>query len=287
MSPRKRTGAETEAEATADATTTADAAPAQEGEARGAPAREKAPTRGASRRPARGRAATAAESAPARREPAKRERPRRAAAAPTDGAPATAAPAPTDGARPSGYVRPTYHGLRARYHDEIASALQREFSYANPMQIPRLDKVVVNIGLGEAIQNAKALDAAVGDLATITGQKAIITRAKRSIAQFRLRTGMPIGAKVTLRGQRMYDFLERTFNLALPRIRDFRGIATRSFDGRGNFSLGLREQLVFPEVDYDKIDRLRGLEISIITTARTDEEGRRLLELLGMPFQAA
>jgi large subunit ribosomal protein L5 len=182
---------------------------------------------------------------------------------------------------------PSSSGLRQRYLDEAAPALQREFGYANPMEIPRLEKVVVNIGLGEAIQNAKALDAAVGDLAQITGQKPIVTRAKRSIAQFRLRTGMPIGAKVTLRGQRMYDFLERTLRLALPRIRDFRGIATRSFDGRGNFSLGLREQLVYPEIDYDKIDRLRGLEISIVTTARTDEEGRKLLELLGMPFQAS
>ena len=148
------------------------------------------------------------------------------------------------------------------------------------------EKVIVNIGLGEAIQNAKAVDAAVGDLAIITGQRPIVTRAKRSIAQFRLRAGMPIGAKVTLRGQRMYDFLERTLNLALPRIRDFRGIPTRSFDGRGNFSLGLREQLVYPEIDYDKIDRLRGFEVSIVTTARTDEEGRKLLQLLGMPFQA-
>jgi large subunit ribosomal protein L5 len=196
---------------------------------------------------------------------------------------AAAEPKPTNG----GFRKPTYAGLRQRYHDEIVPALQREFSYANPMQIPRLDKVVVNIGLGEAIANAKALDAAVGDLATITGQKPIVTRAKRSIAQFRLRTGMPIGAKVTLRGQRMYDFLERTLALALPRIRDFRGIPTRSFDGRGNFSLGLREQLVYPEIDYDKIDRLRGLEISIVTTAKTDEEGRKLLELLGMPFQRA
>jgi large subunit ribosomal protein L5 len=186
-----------------------------------------------------------------------------------------------------GYAPPGYAGLRQRYRDEAAPALRREFGYANPMQIPRLEKVVVNIGLGEAIQNAKALDAAVGDLAQITGQKPIVTRAKRSIAQFRLRTGMPIGAKVTLRGQRMYDFLERTLRLALPRIRDFRGIATRSFDGRGNFSLGLREQLVYPEIDYDKIDRLRGLEISIVTTAKTDEEGRKLLELLGMPFQAS
>ncbi len=184
------------------------------------------------------------------------------------------------------YRKPVYAGLRQRYHDEIVPAMQREFTYANPMQIPRVDKIVVNIGLGEAIANAKALDAAVGDLVTITGQKPIVTRAKRSIAQFRLRTGMPIGAKVTLRGQRMYDFLERTMSLALPRIRDFRGIPTRSFDGRGNFSLGLREQLVYPEIDYDKIDRLRGLEISIVTTARTDEEGRKLLELLGMPFQA-
>jgi large subunit ribosomal protein L5 len=184
------------------------------------------------------------------------------------------------------FTKPSYHGLRQRYHDEIVPAMKREFEYANSMQIPRVEKVVVNIGLGEAIANAKALDAAVGDLTTITGQKPIVTRAKRSIAQFRLRTGMPIGAKVTLRGQRMYDFLERTMALALPRIRDFRGIPTRSFDGRGNFSLGLREQLVYPEIDYDKIDRLRGLEISIVTTAKTDEEGRKLLELLGMPFQS-
>jgi len=194
----------------------------------------------------------------------------------------TGAKAPANGA----FRKPEYAGLRQRYHDEIAPAMQREFSYANPMQIPHVEKIVVNIGLGEAIANAKALDAAVGDLTTITGQKPIVTRAKRSIAQFRLRTGMPIGAKVTLRGQRMYDFLERTMSLALPRIRDFRGIPTRSFDGRGNFSLGLREQLVYPEIDYDKIDRLRGLEISIVTTAKTDEEGRKLLELLGMPFQA-
>jgi large subunit ribosomal protein L5 len=181
----------------------------------------------------------------------------------------------------------TAEGLLRRYREEVVPALQREFDYQNPMQIPHVEKVVVNIGLGEAIQNAKALDAAVGDLERITGQKPIVTRAKRSIAQFRLRTGMPIGAKVTLRGQRMYDFLERTFSLALPRIRDFRGIPTRSFDGRGNFSLGLREQLVYPEIDYDKIDRLRGLEISIVTTARTDEEGRKLLELMGMPVQAS
>jgi large subunit ribosomal protein L5 len=204
----------------------------------------------------------------------------------SNGADAGAATATAERPANGGFRKPEYAGLRQRYHDEIVPAMQREFSYANPMQIPRVEKIVVNIGLGEAIANAKALDAAVGDLTTITGQKPIVTRAKRSIAQFRLRTGMPIGAKVTLRGQRMYDFLERTMSLALPRIRDFRGIPTRSFDGRGNFSLGLREQLVYPEIDYDKIDRLRGLEISIVTTAKTDEEGRKLLELLGMPFQA-
>jgi large subunit ribosomal protein L5 len=176
--------------------------------------------------------------------------------------------------------------LRQRYHDEIAPALQKEFAYANPMQVPRLRKIVLNVGLGEALTNAKALDAAVGDVAAITGQKPIVTRAKRSIAQFRLRTNNPIGVKVTLRGERMWDFLERLTTLALPRIRDFRGVPGRSFDGRGNFSLGLREQLAFPEIDYDKVDRLRGLEISIVTTARTDEESKKLLELLGMPFAA-
>ena len=174
--------------------------------------------------------------------------------------------------------------LHRRYREEVASALIKEFGYTNPMQVPRLEKIVVNIGLGEALQNAKALDAAVGDLTQITGQKPIVTRARRSIAQFRLRTGNAIGAKVTLRGERMWDFLQRLTNLALPRLRDFRGVPSRSFDGRGNYSLGLREQLAFPEIDYDKIDRLRGLEVSIVTTARTDEESKRLLELLGMPF---
>ncbi|HUR16388.1 MAG TPA: 50S ribosomal protein L5 [Candidatus Limnocylindrales bacterium] len=174
--------------------------------------------------------------------------------------------------------------MRGRYHSDVVPALQKEFGYANPMQVPRLSKIVVNIGLGEALSNAKALDAAVGDLASITGQKPIVTRARRSIAQFRLRTGNPIGAKVTLRGQQMWDFLERLTRLALPRIRDFRGVPTKSFDGRGNYSLGLREQLAFPEIDYDKIDRLRGLEVSIVTTAKTDEESKRLLQLLGMPF---
>jgi large subunit ribosomal protein L5 len=236
------------------------------------------------KKPTRSRAARAPKAA------TKSERTRSQESKPAAKASASAAQpeaGPKAKAASRGFRKPEYHGLRQRYHDEVVPSLRREFSYANPMQVPRLEKVVVNIGLGEAIQNAKALDAAVGDLATITGQKPIVTRAKRSIAQFKLRTGMPIGAKVTLRGQRMYDFLERTMNLALPRIRDFRGIPTRSFDGRGNFSLGLREQLVYPEIDYDKIDRLRGLEVSIVTTARTDEEGRMLLQLLGMPFQAS
>ena len=174
--------------------------------------------------------------------------------------------------------------LKGRYHEEVAPALVKQFGYTNPMQVPRLHKIVVNIGLGEALTNAKAIDAATGDLSTITGQKPIVTRAKRSIAQFRLRTGNPVGLKVTLRGERMWDFFERITVLALPRIRDFRGIPSKSFDGRGNYSLGLREQLAFPEIDYDKVDRLRGLEISIVTTAKTDEESKRLLELLGMPF---
>ena len=174
--------------------------------------------------------------------------------------------------------------LHERYRTEAVPALQKQFGYDNPMQVPRVDKIVVNIGLGEALQNAKAVDAAVGDIGLITGQKPIVTRAKRSIAQFRVRTGNPIGVKVTLRGERMWDFLERLTRIALPRIRDFRGVPGRSFDGRGNYSLGMREQLAFPEIDYDKVDRLRGLEISIVTTAKTDEESKRLLELLGMPF---
>ncbi len=174
--------------------------------------------------------------------------------------------------------------LRQRYHDEVVPALSREFAYRNRMKVPRLSKIVLNIGLGEALQNAKALDAAVADVATISGQRPVITRAKRSIAQFRLRAHNPIGVKVTLRGERMWDFLERLTTIVLPRIRDFRGVPVRSFDGRGNYSLGLREQLAFPEIDYDKVDRLRGLEISLVTTAVNDEEAKRLLELLGMPF---
>ncbi len=174
--------------------------------------------------------------------------------------------------------------LHERYRAEVVPALRKQFEYDNPMEVPRLSKIVVNVGLGEALQNAKAIDAAVGDITMITGQKPIVTRARRSISQFRLRTGNPIGIKVTLRGERMWDFLERLTALALPRIRDFRGVPAKSFDGRGNYSVGLREQLAFPEIDYDKVDRLRGLEVSIVTTAKTDEESKRLLELLGMPF---
>jgi large subunit ribosomal protein L5 len=174
--------------------------------------------------------------------------------------------------------------LQERYRTEVVPALQKQFEYSNVMQVPRLEKIVVNIGLGEALQNAKAVDAAVGDISAITGQKPIVTRAKKSIAQFRLRAGNTVGVKVTLRGERMWDFLERLSTVSLPRIRDFRGIPGKSFDGRGNYSLGMREQLAFPEIEYDKVDRLRGLEISIVTTAKTDEESKRLLELLGMPF---
>ena len=174
--------------------------------------------------------------------------------------------------------------LKQRYREEIVPALMREFGYRNVMQVPRLKKVVVNIGMGEATQNAKALDAASEHLATITGQKPVITRAKRSIANFKIRQGNPIGLTVTVRGDRMWEFLDRMVNAALPRIRDFRGVSLKAFDGRGNFSLGIREQLIFPEIEYDKVDRVRGLQVNIITSAHNDEEGKRLLELLGMPF---
>ncbi|MPZ15091.1 MAG: 50S ribosomal protein L5 [Chloroflexi bacterium] len=177
--------------------------------------------------------------------------------------------------------------LRERYVKDVAPVLVREFGYQNTMEVPRFHKIVLNIGLGEAIRDAKALDNAVRDLTTITGQHPIVTRAKKSIAGFRLRAGMPIGASVTLRGERMYEFLDRLLSLALPRVRDFRGLSDRAFDGRGNYTIGLREQLVFPEIDYDKIDRVRGLEVTIITSARTDQEARRLLELMGAPFQRA
>ena len=175
--------------------------------------------------------------------------------------------------------------LKDMYRQQVVPALQKELGVDNVMQVPRLEKIVVNVGVGEALQNAKALDATVQDVMIITGQKPIITRARRSIASFKLREGNPIGVKVTLRGDRMWDFLDRLVSIALPRQRDFRGISPDAFDGRGNYSLGLREQLAFPEIDYDKIDRIRGLEIQIVTTARTDEEGYLLLRHLGMPFR--
>lgn len=177
--------------------------------------------------------------------------------------------------------------LRELYREEVVPKLVNDFGYRNVHEVPRLEKIVLNIGLGEAISNARALDAATNDLALITGQKPVVTRAKKSIAQFRLRAGMPIGVMVTLRGDRMYEFLDRLIGAALPRIRDFRGLSPRSFDGRGNYSLGIREQLTFPEIEYDRIDKVRGLEVSIVTTAKTDEEGRQMLKALGMPFQEA
>lgn len=174
--------------------------------------------------------------------------------------------------------------LKERYREEVLPALMKEFGYDNVMRAPRPQKMTVNIGLGEAVSEAKALDSASGDVAVITGQKPVITRAKRSIANFKLREGMPIGVMTTVRGDRMWEFLDRLLNAALPRIRDFQGVSPNSFDGRGNFSLGIREQLIFPEIDYDKVERIRGLQVTIATTATTDEEGKRLLELLGMPF---
>jgi len=174
--------------------------------------------------------------------------------------------------------------LKERYREEIIPSLMKLCGYKNIMQVPRLDKVVLNIGLGEATQNAKALEAAEGDLVAISGQHPVTTRAKKSIASFRLRSGMPIGLKVTLRGKRMYDFFDKLVNAVLPRMREFRGVSRNSFDGWGNYTLGLKEQTIFPEIEYDKIDKARGLEVSIITTAKTDEEGRHLLELSGMPF---
>jgi len=174
--------------------------------------------------------------------------------------------------------------LKERYREEVVPALIKEFGYQNVMQAPRLEKVVLNVGLGEAIQNPKALDSAADDVAAISGQKPVITRAKKSIAAFKVRKGMSIGLTVTVRGDRMYELFDRMVNAALPRIRDFQGVSPYSFDGRGNYSLGIKEQLIFPEVDYDKIDRIRGFQVTVVTTARSDEEGKRLLELLGMPF---
>ena len=174
--------------------------------------------------------------------------------------------------------------LKVLYNEEVAPALFKKFEYKSTMQVPRIEKVVVNVGCGEARDNAKVLEAVVNDLTTITGQKAIITKAKKSVANFKVREGMPVGAKVTLRGDKMWEFLDRLFNVALPRVRDFHGINPNSFDGRGNYALGVKEQLIFPEIEYDKIDKIRGMDIVICTTAQTDEEAKALLELVGAPF---
>jgi large subunit ribosomal protein L5 len=179
---------------------------------------------------------------------------------------------------------PEMPNLKAKYREEVAPALMQKFNYKSPMQIPRIDKVVVNVGCGEARDNAKVMEAVVRDLGVITGQKAIVTKAKKSVANFKVREGMSIGAKVTLRQDRMWEFLDRLFNVALPRVRDFRGINPNSFDGRGNYALGVKEQLIFPEIEYDKIDKIRGMDIVICTTAHSDEEARELLTLIGAPF---
>ncbi|HWQ43715.1 MAG TPA: 50S ribosomal protein L5 [Desulfosporosinus sp.] len=175
--------------------------------------------------------------------------------------------------------------LKDRYLNEIAPALQQKFAYTNVMQIPKVDKIVINMGVGEAVQNSKAIDSALGDLMKISGQRPVVTKAKKSIAAFKLREGMPIGCKVTLRGQRMYEFMDRLLNVALPRVRDFRGVSSKAFDGRGNYTLGIKEQLIFPEMEYDKIDKLRGMDVVFVTTAKTDEEARELLRGFGMPYR--
>ncbi len=176
--------------------------------------------------------------------------------------------------------------LKDKYTNEVAKAMMQKFGYDNVMEIPKVEKVVLNMGVGEAVSNPKILDAAVNDMTQIAGQRPIITRAKKSIAAFKIRQGMPIGTKVTLRGERMYQFLDKLMNVALPRVRDFRGVSPKAFDGRGNYTLGVREQLIFPEIDYDKIDKIRGMDIIIVTTAKSDEEARELLKLMGMPFSA-
>ena len=176
--------------------------------------------------------------------------------------------------------------LHEQYSNQIKDAMMKKFEYSNIMQVPKLEKIVINMGVGEAKENAKLLDAAISDMEAITGQKAVTTKAKNSVANFKIREGMPIGCKVTLRGEKMYEFADRLINLALPRVRDFRGVSPTAFDGRGNYALGLKEQLIFPEIDYDKIDKVRGMDIIIVTTAKTDEEARELLRILGMPFSA-
>lgn len=177
--------------------------------------------------------------------------------------------------------------LKERYLNDVVPSLKKEFGYTNVMAIPKVEKVVVNMGLGEATQNVKLIDTGADEVGRVTGQRAVTTRAKKSIAAFKVRKGMPVGAMVTLRGDRMYEFLDRLMNIALPRVRDFKGVSTRGFDGRGNYTLGLRDQLLFPEIDYMKVDKARGMNVSVVTTARTDEEARRLLQLLGMPFRTA
>ena len=174
--------------------------------------------------------------------------------------------------------------LKEQYQSEIVEALKKKFEYKNIMEVPKLDKIVINMGVGEAKENAKVLDSAVKDLETITGQKVVLTRAKNSVANFKIREGMPIGCKTTLRGEKMYDFMDRLVNLALPRVRDFRGVSADSFDGRGNYALGVKEQLIFPEIEYDKVEKVRGMDVIVVTTAKTDEEARELLRLFGMPF---
>lgn len=176
--------------------------------------------------------------------------------------------------------------MKEKYSDEVAKGLMEKFGYKNIMEIPKIEKVVLNMGVGEAVSNPKVLDVAINDMTIIAGQKPVVTRAKKSIAAFKIREGMPIGAKVTLRGKRMYEFLDKLLNIALPRVRDFRGVSPKSFDGRGNYTMGIKEQLIFPEIEYEKVDKVRGMDIIIVTTAKTDEEARELLKLMGMPFSA-
>lgn len=209
---------------------------------------------------------------------------KRAAPKPAEKAEKKAAPPAPAGKRPTGPRVPPR--LKEAYRRQVVPALMKEFSYSNPMQVPKLDRIVLNVGMGEAIQNVKLLESASAELGLITGQKAVMTRAKKAIAGFKLRAGMPIGAKVTLRGDRMYEFLDRLVSTALPRIRDFRGVSPKAFDGRGNYTLGLKEQLIFPEIKYDHVAAIHGMDVTFVTTARTNDEGKALLRHLGMPFRA-
>jgi len=258
-------------------------------------ASEEAPKAPAAKKPTRKRTTKASEKAPAAKKPTRKrttkasekatakDKPSEPKAAPRRRSRKAAAPEPESVAATVTPVQPIPR-LLERQRTDVASTLVTEFGYKTPMQVPRVEKVVLNIGLGEALENAKALENATNDLTQISGQRPVTTRARRSIAAFKIREGVPIGVSVTLRGRRMHEFLDRLMNASLPRVRDFRGVSRNSFDGRGNFSLGLTEQTIFPEIDYNNIDRLRGLQIAVVTTARTDREGLRLLELLGMPF---